>query len=131
MTAGPEADAGGVGIGIKVTGQHDVTFALANQLLENSRSSDSLKLALILEVQLPVGQVVDKQQWPERLWGEHLRYEGGAGEVRRSRREVQVKLAHLSRRPAAGNRNSLSCLHVARSPGLTAHLVGDVEVGAE
>src|SRR5213082_1827509 len=56
LTARPEAHTGRVGSGIEVTGQHHVQTAPASALLYEPRSGHALQLALILEIQLPIGQ---------------------------------------------------------------------------
>ena len=73
LTARPEAHTGRVRIGIEVAGQHHVQTPPASALLHELRGSHGLQLALMLEVQLPIGQVVDEQQRPDGVWCKDLR----------------------------------------------------------
>jgi hypothetical protein len=66
-----------------------------------------LELTFIFKVQLPAGQVVHYQQPSERLRGEDLGDETGAGKVARTLRDVEVNLGDLADWPATGSRHPL------------------------
>jgi hypothetical protein len=57
-------------------------------LLYGARRDDRLLLALVLEGELPVGQVVDEQERTDGLRGEDLSDDSPAGEVGRPGRDV-------------------------------------------
>src|SRR5215203_649410 len=100
-------------------------------LLYGPRRDDRLKLALMLEGELPVGQVIDKQQRPDRLRDEDLSDEYPAGEVLRPERDVEVEFPHLLEGPPACDRDALPVLDVSASVGLPDGLVGEVVTGTE
>ncbi len=95
-----------------------------SHLVNEARGRDRLLLTLELEVELPVREVVDEQEWAERLGCQNFRDQRRAGEVAGSRGEVEIELAHLAQRPAAGNRD-------APAVGGSARLVHDAELGPE
>src|SRR5829696_2779726 len=129
----PEAHARRVGGGVEVAGQAHVTQAVAPfaDLLYGARRDDRLKLALVLEGELPVGKVVDEQQRPDGLRGEDLGNEGTAGEVLGSGRHVEVRLPYLPDGPPARYGDALPVLDVSATVGLPLRLVGDVVAGTE
>src|SRR5829696_4978707 len=129
----PEAHARRVGGGVEVAGQDHVTQAVAPfaDLLYGARRDDRLKLALVLEGELPVGKVVDEQERPDGLRGEDLGDEGAASEVLGPGRQVEVGLPHLPDGPAARYRDALPILNVSATVGLPLRLVGEVEARTE
>src|ERR671921_1097785 len=128
----PEAHTGRIWGGVEVAGQdHVQAFAPFSALLYGAPREDRLKLALVLEGQLPVGQVVDEQERPDGLRGEDLGNEGTAGEVLGSGRHVEVRLPYLADGPPARYGDALPVLDVSATVGLPLRLVGEVVAGTE
>ena len=84
VTARPEAYTGCVRVGIEVSDQYQVQTPSASALLYDPRSGHRLQLALMLEVHLPIGKMVDEQQRTNRVWRQDLRDKRSTGEVPRS-----------------------------------------------
>src|ERR687890_519825 len=132
LPSAQEAHARCVGGGVEVAGQDYVqVVALLADLLYSARCDDRLKLALVLEGELPVGQVVDEQQRPDGLRGEDLGDEGTAGEVLGPGRHVEVRLPYLADGPPARYGDALPVLDVSATVGLPLRLVGEVVAGTE
>lgn len=105
--------------------------AFRDGVLDPARDGDGLQLALVLESELPTRQMVDEQDRADRLGREDLHDGGRAGEIRRAQRDVEIDLVHVAERPAAGDRNALPVLDVARLPDLPVTVMSDMEAGTE
>ena len=81
VTARPEAYTGCVRVGIEVADQYQVQTPSPSALLYDPRSGHRLQLALMLEVHLPIGKMVDEQQRTNRVWRQDLRDKRSSGEV--------------------------------------------------
>src|SRR5215204_2643031 len=131
LPATPEAHAGRVGRRVEITGQVYMQVATLGDLLDGPSDDNSLQLALVLEGELPVGQMVYEQQQSHRLWDEDLHDNGPTGEVFSPRRHVEIRLPHLPQRPPARYGDALPILDVSAPAGLPVGLVGDVVARTE
>ena len=76
-----EADVGSLRFGREVAGENDVRVACADELFEEARRGECLELALALEIELPVRNVVREHERCERLRSEDLGDKRRAGVV--------------------------------------------------
>jgi hypothetical protein len=65
LPAWPEADAGGVWIGVEIADQHHLRVLVADALLDEPGRRNGLQYALVLIVQLPVREMIDEEQWAD------------------------------------------------------------------
>lgn len=65
LSAGPEANAGGVRVGVEVASNDDVPRAVGEQVVDGASGGDGLQLTFVLEVQLPARKVVDQPDPPD------------------------------------------------------------------
>jgi hypothetical protein len=77
LTSGPEPDAGRVWGVVEVAGEYHVPVAVAELLLDESRTGRGLQFALVPVADLPVGLVVHEQERPYRVRGDDLGNDGG------------------------------------------------------
>jgi hypothetical protein len=89
----------------------------ANELgLNGASHPDRLQLALMLEGQLPVGDVVRKQRRPERRRRRYLGNERDNGKAGSARRDVLIHLTHRAEGPRARDRRPLARFHILGPP---------------
>src|SRR5215203_2896815 len=92
LEAAPEPQAGRVGDGVEVAGHDHVSPPLGDQPLDEAGRGHRLEPALVLQVQLEVGLVVDEQQRPDGRRGLDLGHQRHRQEALGPGRQLEVDL---------------------------------------